>query len=78
MSFKDLYGRDLKVGDLCLRIKSGGGKWASRPQVKIVEILEFRNVTIKIEDKVYVNPNKLIKLSDEGLIYNRVGVYTLL
>ena len=63
--FKDLYGRILEVGDYCLRITVN--KFPSKPTVTIVQIEERRNVTVKIGERCYVAPYKLIKFSSEGM-----------
>lgn len=64
--FKDLYGRILEVGDYCLRLTVN--KFPSKPTVTIVQIEELRNVTVKIGERCYVAPYKLIKFSSEGMI----------
>jgi hypothetical protein len=63
--FNDLYGRILKVGDYCLRITVN--KFPSKPTVTIVQIEELRNVTVKIGERCYVAPYKLIKFTPDGM-----------
>lgn len=65
--FKDMYGRILEVGDYCLRITAGPNRFSAKPTVQLVQIEERRNVTVKIGERCYVAPYKLIKFTTDGM-----------
>ena len=65
--FKDMYGRILEVGDYCLRVTAGANRYSSKATVQIVQIEDRRNVTVKISERCYVMPSKLIKFSSDGM-----------
>lgn len=67
--FKDRYGRIMKPGDICLRMTSGSTTW-NKPSIEVVEVIEFRNYKVRISDRRYVFPHKLIKLSIDNLDLN--------
>lgn len=63
--FKDKFGRELDIGNKCLRVTTKANSWV--PKIEIVNVQSFSKFKVKIGERRYVDSNNLILLSSEGL-----------
>lgn len=65
----DKFGRELKEGDICFRIKTVSNANRSRTFVFPVRVDYFTKYKVKVEG-VYVDSKNLILASSNGLVFN--------
>lgn len=62
---KDMFKRELKEDDKCIKVSAGNN--FSGPKIEVVTVQRFTPQKVQIGERRYVDPGNLIKLTTEGL-----------
>lgn len=61
---KDKFGRELQLGDLCIRVKTSS--WGA-PKFTVVQVIDFTKKKVKVGDRSFMDSTNLVLLSQDEI-----------